>query len=79
MVICSGNFYGINSEFPETEIYNLGPIINHYMRPSDTTKHNVMKELNSLLSQIGGQPVLEMQLQRLAQHFGFSQIDAEQV
>ncbi|VDM96947.1 unnamed protein product [Onchocerca ochengi] len=37
-----------------------------------------MKELNTLLSQIAGQPNLEMQLRQLGQRFQFTQINAEQ-
>uniref|UniRef100_A0A0R3RKF0 MAM domain-containing protein n=1 Tax=Elaeophora elaphi TaxID=1147741 RepID=A0A0R3RKF0_9BILA len=61
------------------KFYTERPIINHYMRPNTPAKQRMMKELNALLSQIGGQSVLGMQqLRQLAERFGFNQIDAEQ-
>lgn len=78
----------IHNEIPESEImkmnflklklYNLESIINQYTKPNVPVKH-MMKELNGLLTQVGGRPVLEMQLRQLAQRFGFNQIDAEKV
>ncbi|CAG9534850.1 unnamed protein product [Cercopithifilaria johnstoni] len=62
-----------------TIIHSLpSPIINQYTRSNVPVKHNIMKELNALQSQIGGQPALEMQLRQLAQRFGFNQVDAGQ-
>ncbi|KAL3997635.1 hypothetical protein ACH3XW_11705 [Acanthocheilonema viteae] len=67
-------FTGSSSNKPYTE----RPIINQNTKSNASVKHDIMSELNALLSQIGEQPVLEMQLQQLVQRFGFNQIDAEQ-
>ncbi|VDO43698.1 unnamed protein product [Onchocerca flexuosa] len=70
--------FKLNPIVPLQSFRQHGPIINQYTKSNTTVKHNIMKELNTLLSQIAGQPNLEMQLRQLAQRFRFTQINAEQ-